>query len=45
MQNSNRRGAPQWCIEVRDTAGAKHQISKGGDKDILEEVARQLNGK
>ena len=45
LQNSNRRAAPQWCIEVRDTAGAKHQVSKGGDKDILEEVARQLNGK
>lgn len=45
MQSNNRRGAPQWCIEVRDTAGVKHQISKGGDKDILEEVARQLNGK
>ena len=45
MQNSNRRSAPQWCIEVRDTAGAKHQVSKGGDKDILEEVARQLSGK
>lgn len=45
IQNSNRRSAPQWCIEVRDTAGAKHQVSKGGDKDILEEVARQLNGK
>ena len=45
MQNSNRRSTPQWCIEVRDTAGIKHQISKGGDKDILEEVARQLNGK
>ena len=45
IQNSNRRSAPQWCIEVRDTAGAKHQVSKGGDKDILEEVARQLSGK
>ena len=45
LQNSNRRSAPQWCIEVRDTAGAKHQVSKGGDKDILEEVARQLSGK
>ena len=45
IQNSNRRSAPQWCIEVRDTAGAKHQVSKGGNKDILEEVARQLSGK
>jgi len=45
VQQSNRRAAPQWCIEVRDTAGTKHQISKGGDKDILEEVARQLSGK
>jgi len=42
VQQSNRRAAPQWCIEVRDTNGTKHQISKGGDRDVLEEVARNL---
>jgi hypothetical protein len=42
VQQSNRRAAPQWCIEVRDTNGTKHQIAKGGDRDVLEEVARNL---
>jgi hypothetical protein len=42
VQQSNRRATPQWCIEVRDTQRVKHQISKGGDRYVLEKVARNL---
>lgn len=42
VKQGTRKAAPQWCIEVRDTQGVNHQISKGGDRDVLEEVARNL---